>query len=366
MTSNHPSLPSVGPPARRRTVLLAAAAAVATLAAACGSGSTAASAPAGPAKELRLGYFANVTHAAALVGVSKGFFAKELGATKLTTQVFNAGPAAIEALNAGAIDAAYLGPNPAINGFVKSDGQALRIIAGATSGGAQLVVKPEITSAAQLKGKNLATPQLGGTQDVALRAWLAGQGLKTTPNGGGDVAITPTENAQTFQLFQQGRLDGAWVPEPWASRLVIDAGAKVLVDEKDLWPRGQFVTTHLIVATTFLQQHPETVAALLRGHVEAVDWIKANAAQAPGVVNAQIATTSGKPLSDAVIARAFSGITVTVDPLASSLQKDLSDGVTAGLVKKADLKGIYDLRPLNAVLKAKGEPTVSSAGLGEQ
>ncbi|MEO7746602.1 MAG: ABC transporter substrate-binding protein [Actinomycetota bacterium] len=366
MSSNPQSLPSVGPPARRRSVLLAAAAAVVALATACGPGSTAASAPAGPARELRLGYLANVTHAPALVGVSQGFFAKQLGTTKLSTQVFNAGPAAIEALNAGAIDAAYLGPNPAINGFVRSDGQALRIIAGATSGGAQLVVKPEITSAAQLKGKNLATPQLGGTQDVALRAWLADQGLKTDRSGGGDVAITPTENAQTFQLFQQGRIDGAWVPEPWASRLVLDAGAKVLVDEKDLWPKGQFVTTHLIVSTTFLTQHPETVAALLRGHVEAVDWIKANAAKAPAVVNAEIAKTAGKPLSDAVIARAFSGITVTVDPLASSLQKDFSDGVTAGLVKKADLKGIYDLRPLNAVLTAKGLPTVSTAGLGDQ
>ncbi len=347
-------------------LLAAAAAAAAATLAACGSGSTATSASRGPATELRLGYFANVTHAAALVGVSKGFFAKELGTTKLSTEVFNAGPAAIEALNAGAIDAAYLGPNPAINGFVKSDGQALRIIAGATSGGAQLVVKPEITSAAQLKGKNLATPQLGGTQDVALRAWLAGQGLKTTPSGGGDVAISPTENAQTFELFQQGRIDGAWVPEPWASRLVLDAGAKVLVDEKDLWPKGQFVTTHLIVSTTFLKEHPDTVTALLRGHVEAIDWIKANAAEAPGVVNAQIATTSGKKLSDAVITRALSSISVTVDPLATSLQKDLSDGVTAGLVKQADLKGIYDLRPLNAVLKAKREPLVSTAGLGEQ
>lgn len=366
MSNNHPSLPSVGPPARRRTVLFAAAAAVAALAAACGSGPGAGSAPAGPAAELRLGYFANVTHAPALVGVSQGFFATSLGATKLTTQVFNAGPAAIEALNAGAIDAAYLGPSPAINGFLKSDGQSLRIIAGATSGGAQLVVKPEITSAAQLKGKNLATPQLGGTQDVALRAWLAGQGLKTTRTGGGDVSISPTENAQTFQLFQQGRLDGAWVPEPWASRLVLDAGARLLVDEKDLWPRGQFVTTHLVVSARFLKQHPETVAALLRGHVEAVDWIKANAAIAPGVVNAEITKTSGKPLSDAVIARAFSNITVTVDPLASSLQKDLSDGVTAGLVKNGDLKGIYDLRPLNAVLKTDGQPAVSTAGLGDQ
>lgn len=358
------SLPSVGPPARR-AVLVAASVAVTALLAACGSTSTAAT-PKGPAKELRLGYFANVTHAPALVGVSKGFFAKELGTTTFSTQVFNAGPAAIEALNAGAIDAAYLGPNPAINGFVRSKGESLRIVAGATSGGAQLVVSPGLTSAAQLKGANLATPQLGGTQDVALRAWLAGQGLKTTPSGGGDVRITPTENSQTLQLFQQGRIDGAWLPEPWASRLVLDAGARVLVDEKSLWPKGRFVTTHLIVAKRYLDEHPETVAALLRGHVDSVSWIKANPAAAPAVVNAEVARTAGKPLSDAVITRAFANITVTVDPLASSLQKDLADGVTAGVVKKADLKGIYDLRPLNTVLRAKGEPTVSSSGLGEQ
>ncbi len=363
---SHPqSLPSVGPPARR-ALLVGAAAAVVLLAAACGSSSGAATAPDDPAPALRLGYFANVTHAPALVGVSKGLFAKELGTTKLTTQVFNAGPAAIEALNAGAIDAAYLGPNPAINGFVKSRGEALRIVAGATSGGAQLVVRPGITSAAQLKGANLATPQLGGTQDVALRAWLAGQGLKTTPSGGGDVSITPTDNAQTLQLFQQGRLDGAWLPEPWSSRLVLDAGATVLVDERTLWPKGQFVTTHLIVAKRYLDEHPATVQALLRGHVASVGWITAHAADAPGVVNAEIAKTAGKPLSDAVIARAFANITVTDDPLAGSLQKDLADAVTAGVVKSADLKGIYDLRLLNGVLKTAGEPTVSSAGLGQQ
>src|SRR6185312_15750844 len=156
-------------------------------------------AAAGPAAELRLGYFANVTHAPALIGVNDGILARHLGATELKTQVFNAGPSAIEALNAGAIDAAYLGPNPAINSFVKSGGESIRIVAGATSGGAQLVVRPEITSAAQLRGKVLASPQLGGTQDVALRSWLAGQGLATTPSGGGDVTINPTDNASTLK-----------------------------------------------------------------------------------------------------------------------------------------------------------------------
>jgi sulfonate transport system substrate-binding protein len=320
----------------------------------------------GPAATLRLGFFGNVTHAPALVGVGKGFIAKDLGTTKLETQVFNAGPAAVEALNAGAIDAAYLGPNPAINAFTKSHGEAVRIVSGATSGGAQLVVKPGINSPADLRGKNLATPQLGGTQDVALRAWLTENGLKNSPSGGGDVTITPTENAQTLQLFKDGKLDGAWLPEPWASRLVLDAGAKMLVDEKSLWPGGKFLTTHLVVATKFLERHPQTVEALLRANLEAIDWIHADRAAAEKLVNTQIAEASGKPLAAPVIARAFGNIEVTPDPLARTLGRLLDDGVTAGVTTKASLDGIYDLRLLNKVLKEKGRPTVSAAGLGEE
>ena len=227
-----------GRPKRKRTLeialvaglvlLIGAGAAVASsLSRSQETAPAAAAADQGPAAELRLGYFGNVTHAPALVGVNKGFVAKELGQTKLSTQVFNAGPAAIEALNAGAIDATYIGPNPAINSYVKSNGQSISIIAGATAGGAQLVVKPGINSAADLKGKTLASPQLGGTQDVALRAWLGKQGFKTSTDGSGDVAINPTENAQTLKLFQDGKLDGAWLPEHWASRLVLQAGKKI-------------------------------------------------------------------------------------------------------------------------------------------
>jgi NitT/TauT family transport system substrate-binding protein len=355
-------------PPRRRLRVVAALAAIPLLAAlaACSSGAAASPARPGPAAELRLGYFANVTHAPALVGVAKGLFATELGSTRLTTQVFNAGPAAIEALNAGAIDAAFVGPNPAINGFVRSKGESLRIIAGSTAGGAQLVVRPGITSAADLKGKQLASPQLGGTQDVALRSWLASQGLKSSLTGGGDVTITPTDNAQTLQLYRDGKLDGAWLPEPWASRLVLDAGARVLVDEKDLWPGGRFLTTHLIVSKAFLDQHPETVEALLRGTVDSVDWLDAHPAEAPGVVNTEIAKTAGKPLSDAVVTRAFAGITFTVDPLATTLNTLLTAGVTAGTTQKASLDGIYDLRLLNKVLTGKGRPAVSAAGLGQE
>jgi NitT/TauT family transport system substrate-binding protein len=321
----------------------------------------------GPASELKLGYFGNITHAAALVGVKQGLIAKNLGSTKLSTQVFNAGPAAIEALNAGAIDAAYIGPNPAINSFVKSNGESVSVIAGAASGGAQLVVKPGIESAADLKGKTLASPQLGGTQDVALRAWLGKQGYKTTPDGGGDVAINPTENAQTLKLFQDGKLDGAWVPEPWASRLVLQAGAKVLVDEKDLWDGtgtgkpGEFPTTILIVNKKFAAQHPETVEALLKGHVAAVQWLNDTpAAEKASVINAALKQDAGKALSQDVIDRSLQNIVFTVDPLAGTYEKLLQDGVDAGTTKQADLNGLFDLRALNSVAKNK----TSAAGLG--
>jgi NitT/TauT family transport system substrate-binding protein len=198
---------------------------------------------------LRLGYFPNVTHASALVGVGAGIFADKLGPdVRVETKSFNAGGAAIEALFGDAIDATYVGPNPAINGYVKSKGQALRIVSGATSGGAFLVVRPEIGGAADLRGKKLATPQLGQTQDVALRSWLKAQGLRTDAQGGGDVSVLPQENAQTLELFKSGDIDGAWVPEPWATRLVQEGGAKVLVDERTLWPDGKFVTTQLVVA----------------------------------------------------------------------------------------------------------------------
>jgi NitT/TauT family transport system substrate-binding protein len=325
-----------------------------------------------PAAELKLGYFGNVTHAPALVGVKQGFIAKSLGGTKLSTQVFNAGPAAIEALNAGAIDATYIGPNPAINSFVKSKGESVSIIAGAAAGGAQLVVKPEIGSAADLKGKTLASPQLGGTQDVALRAWLAKQGYKTNTDGSGDVAINPTENAQTLKLFQDGKLDGAWLPEPWASRLVLQAGAKVLVDEKDLWDGsltgkpGEFPTTILIVNKKFAAEHPDTVKALLKGHAESVKWLNSAAADEKStVINAALKEASGAELKPDVIERSLKNIVFTVDPLAGAYKKLLQDGVDAGTTKQADINGIFDLTALNGVTAETGGDKVSAAGLGK-
>lgn len=333
---------------------------------ACGGSTDSADGPPGPASALRLGYFANVTHAAAIIGVNRGLFAKDLGATKLETQIFDAGPAAVEALFGGSLDAAYIGPNPAINAFARSDGKAIRIIAGATSGGAQLVVRQGINTAGDLRGATLASPELGNTQDVALRAWLSKQGLRNSVQGGGDVTIMPTKNATILQLIKSGKLDGAWVPEPWASRLVLEAGAKVLVNERDLWPDGQFVTTHLIVRTAFLERHPQTVEALLRGHVDAVQWATQNPTEAKTAVNDGIKALTGKPLTPKVVDRAWANLTVTEDPIAASLQRSAENAVTAGVAtKQVDLHDIYELSILNRILTQRSLPRVSANGLGK-
>ncbi|MFK4729948.1 ABC transporter substrate-binding protein [Agromyces mediolanus] len=317
-----------------------------------------------PAAELRLGYFANVTHAPALVGLEEGFFADALGDTKLSTEVFNAGPAAVEALSAGAIDAAYIGPNPAINTFVKSGGESAVVVAGAASGGAALVVRDGIDAPADLAGATLATPQLGNTQDVALRTWLADEGFTTDTTGGGDVHITPTENAQTLTLFQQGQLDGAWLPEPWVSRLVLEGGAHVLVDEAELWPDGDFPTTVLLVSKSFLAEHPETVRALVEGHADAVRFIADEPAQAAADLNAKLAADTGKPLDEAVLARALEHVRFTVDPVAGTFAEVLANGVAAGTAKDGSIDGLFALGILNEVLEARGEPAVSAGGLG--
>jgi NitT/TauT family transport system substrate-binding protein len=353
----------------RRTLSLIALVPLAVGLAACGGTSNADSGGSaksgGTAPELRLGYFANVTHAPALIGVQNGLFTKELGDTKLTTQVFNAGPDEVEALFGGAIDAAYIGPSPTINAYGQSDGDAIRIIAGAASGGAQLVVRNGINSSADLKGTTLASPQLGNTQDVALRTWLTDQGLKNSVKGGGDVTIAPTANADVLNLFKGGNLDGAWVPEPYASRLVLEGGGHVLVNEKDLWPGGQFVTTHLIVSTDFLKKYPDTVSALLKGHVAAVKLATDDATAAKDAVNKALVAAGGKALDAPVLDRAWSELTVTYDPIASALKQSAENGVSAGTTeKKVDLAGIYDLRPLNAVLKDQGLDAVSAGGLG--
>jgi NitT/TauT family transport system substrate-binding protein len=324
------------------------------------AGSGAASSIAAPQGALKLGYFPNITHATAIVGVESGIFHKALGTgVTLTVSSFNAGPAASEALLNGAIDATFIGPNPAINAFAKSNGAAIRIVAGATSGGAYLVVKPEITSAAGLRGKKVASPQLGNTQDVALRTWLADNGLVTTREGGGDVSILPQDNAQTLDAFKSGQIDGAWVPEPWATRLVQEGGGKVLVDEETLWPSGQYVTTHLIVRTDYLQAHPDIIRALLAGEIEATDLVNSDPAKAQALTNQGIRKITSKTIADIVITAAWPNLTFTVDPIASSLKGSADHATKVGLLDPVDLTGIYDLRLVNELLRAAGKPPVS-------
>lgn len=340
----------------RQLVGAVAAGLVALALTACSTASEAAPAA---AASVTLGYFPNLTHAPALVGVSKGHFAKALGAgTELKTVTFNAGPAAIEALNAGSVDITFIGPNPTITGFTQSKGQSLRVVAGAAANGASLVVKPEITAAAQLAGTRLASPQLGNTQDVALRHWLKGQGFETTPEGGGDVSILPQENATALQAFSSGEIDGAWVPEPWATRLVDEAGGHVLVDEADLWPDGRFIVTNVIVRTEFLQQHPEQVRAVLAGLLDSLDDIEENPAEARAAVNEAIAAITGKPMNPEVLAKAWPNVVFTADPLAATLREGAAHAVEVGLLEEPDLTGLYALDTLNELLAERGERPV--------
>ena len=344
----------------RTVAVLALAAATAAL---TGCAASAVSAEPTPATAIRVGYFDNVTHAPALVGIHDGLLQKALGTTALKTTQFNAGPAEIEALTAGAIDAAYIGPSPAINSYLKSAGQSLRIVSGAAIGGAALVVKGDITSADQLKGKTIATPQLGNTQDVALRHWLSTKGLHTSTTGGGDLTIAPTDNAQALTAFQAGTIDGAWVPEPWVSRFVIDGGARVLVDEASLWPGGKFPTTVLAVSASFLKAHPQTVKALVQGNADAVAALK-DPTTAANDINAQLKADTGKTLPTPVLARALDHVAFDTDPDAAAFPTLVQHAAAVGLGTKGSLKGLFDLAALNAVRAAAGQAKVSAGSLG--
>jgi NitT/TauT family transport system substrate-binding protein len=349
----------------RRTRFGVAAAALSLLVAGL-AGCTSSEDASAPSNELRLGYFPNITHATALVGVERGTFADELGDIELKTQTFNAGPTAIEAIFGGGLDATYIGPNPAVNAFVRSNGDAIRIIGGATSGGAQFVVQPEIDSAEDLRGQTVSSPQLGNTQDVALRFWLQEQGLETSVEGGGDVTVLPQENASILTQFQAGDIAGAWVPEAWASRLIIEGKGKVLVDEADEFPNGEFVTTHLIVRRAYLEANPDAVASLLRAHVATNAWIAKNDEDARDLVNGEIDELTGKPLAADVLARAWANISTTNDPIPASLATGAAHAAEVGITDEADLNGIYDLSILNRILREDGDEPISAGGLGKE
>ena len=303
---------------------------------------------------VRLGFLANITHAPALIALKNGYFSSALGsAGKVSATAFSSGTQETTAILSGQLDAAYVGPNPAINAWQKSNGSAIKIVSGVATGGASIVVKPSITGAAQLKGQSLATPSLGNTQDVALRYWLKQQGLTTSATGGGDVSIKPTTpNSAAVLEFESGQIQGASEPAPYDIEMVKDGG-KVLLSEPG-------VTTVLMVTQSFLSAHPAVVADLLKANMQAIDFIKSDPSAAEADADAEYAAFTGKALKSSLVADSFKEIDFTVDPDAASLTTDAQQAVSVGLLKPVSLTGIFDLAPLNTLLSAAGQPAVSS------
>jgi NitT/TauT family transport system substrate-binding protein len=351
----------------RRTLIAAGAGAAILLAAAgCSSSSTSGtstSADSGSSAPvtLRLGFLENITHSSALVGIKEGYFTKDLGKNvTLKLYPFSTGTEEATALLAGQLDAAYVGPNPAIKAWQTGD-KLIRVISGAASGGAELVVKKSITSASQLKGQKLASPSLGNTQDVSMRYWLKTHGMSTTPTGGGDVPITPiTPNSDAVLAFASGSIAGGWEPAPYDAEMLADGG-HVLVNEASLWPSGQFVTTELVATQSFISKYPAVISGLLKGQIQANSFINSNKSAAETAANAELAAISGKSLKPSILSASFAQVTFTDNPVASSLITDAQHAVSLGLLKPvSDLTGIYDLGPLNKLLAADGQSQVSS------
>jgi NitT/TauT family transport system substrate-binding protein len=311
---------------------------------------------------IRVGHFPNVTHAQAVIahGLSrqgKGWFEERLGSdVKIEWFVYNAGPSAMEAIFAKSIDLTYVGPNPAINAHLKSGGDEIRIVAGACSGGAALVVQADgrIKTDADFKGKKVATPQLGNTQDVAARAWLQSKGLKITMTGG-DAFVIPTTNPDQLALFGKGDLDAVWTVEPWVSRLELEAKGRVYLEESSLWPEGKYVTTHLVSSVRFLKEQPALLKKWVAAHVELTQWIKAHPDEAKKILNDEVKVETTKALPPATLDSAWKRLELTHDPVRASLLKSAGDAYRIGFLKeKPNLSRIYDLRLLNEVLREQG------------
>jgi NitT/TauT family transport system substrate-binding protein len=312
------------------------------------------------ARQLRLGHFPNLTHAQALYARANGQFEKAIGVPIKWTS-FNAGPSAIEGLFSDAVDMTFVGPNPAINGYIKSKGAKFVIIAGAASGGAGLVVRKDagIHAETDFNGKTIATPQLGNTQDVAARIWFAQKGYKLTEKGG-HLALVPLSNPDQLTMFRKKQVDGAWTVEPWVSRLEIEGGSELFLDEKSLWPEGRYVTTHLVVNRQFLSKNRELVKNLLRAHIELTQKINEDKPAAGKILNAELKKETGKAMQEAVVAKAMSRVEFTWDPISASLYKSAEAAHKAGFIRKnPDLNGIYDVTLLEEVLKEKNLPPLS-------
>lgn len=316
-------------------------------------------------KRIRIGYFPVLTHAQALIGRQLGWFEEKMGGdVEIEWMIYTAGPSAMEAIFTNSLDMSYVGPNPAINAYLRSKGKEVRIVCGSCSGGAALVVQGDsaIKRPSDFKGKKIGTPQFGNTQDVAARSWFRSQGFKVTKTGG-DVLIIPTQSSDQFHLFQQKQLDGVWTIEPWVSELILEAKGHLYLEEKLLWPEtgGQYVTAHLVSRKNFLDKNPALVKKWIQAHVELTEWIHGNEAKAKELLQKALRHQKHFELKSAIIDRAWDQIELTYNPVVNSLYRSARDAYELGfLPEKPNLKGIYHLQLLNEVLKEREQEGYST------
>jgi NitT/TauT family transport system substrate-binding protein len=304
--------------------------------------------------KIRIAYFPNIGHAIPIVGIEKGFFETSIGnATEIETRVFDSGPQAIESLFANSIDLAYVGPGPAINGFLNSENNNVKILAGAASGGASFIVHPlsEINSASDFAGKKIAAPQIGNTQDVSLRHYLSENGL-TAAEKGGSVIVYNIPNPDIYTLFVKGDIDGAWVAEPWATILETELNGKRLFYEEELWPNQEFASVLLIANANFVEENPLLIANLLDSHHETSNWINQNPIETRIIFNDFLKSHLGQSLSDDVVDIALSNIVITDDPLPDSIHSFAEKADALGYLGRNgyDLSGIFyyfDTNPID-------------------
>ncbi len=310
---------------------------------------------------IRIGYFLNVNHAQAVIGLGRGDYHKALDGIEVRAQTFNSGPSVIEAMLANQIDVAYVGPNPAINGYIKSDGSVLRVISGAASGGAVFVIRNDagIQSVSDFAGKKFASPLIGNTQDVALRKYLLENGFETKANGG-TVEVLPAIPSYIVTLMLKKEIDGAWLPEPWGAKLVKEANARIFVDERTLWPEGEFVSAHVIARTAYLESNPGSIKKFIKAHIEETEWINQNQEAAVKAFNQELAKLTGKTIPEDELVEGLSRMELTYDPIKESLFQSAEDARAIGFLETGgpDLKGIYDLDILNEVLLEIGEDRI--------
>ncbi len=296
---------------------------------------------------VRIGFFANITHAPALVAKANNIFEQELKGYKVEYKVFKAGPDAALALITNNVDFVYIGPVPAINAYAVSNGN-VRVIAGAAANGAMFIVNDKINSIADLHGKRFGTPQYGNTQDIALKSYLRYNGLALKDELG-DVSIINARNSELLILFKNGYIQGAWVPEPWATRM-LNEGGKVFIDEKVIWEGNRFVTTVLLTRLDIINERPELVEKMLKAHISAIDWINANMDKAIAVVIDEIKDLTGQSLSKELIKSALKNVEFTYDPMVYSIQGYYSKGKMLGLIQDIDISDMVYTKPLESII----------------